>query len=70
MLSNEMKQKVRRLFHAESLPVGTIARMLGLHHSTVRRAILHDGVPLVAIPSRLLKNGVSETSPNPHLRPW
>ena len=55
MLSNEMKQKVRRLFHAERLPVGTIARMLGLHHSTVRRAILHDGVPLVAIPRRSSK---------------
>ena len=55
MLSNEMKQKVRRLFHAERLPVGTIARMCGLHHSTVRRAILHDGVPLVAIPKRSSK---------------
>ncbi len=56
MLSDELKAKVRRLFHAERLAIGTLARMLGLHHSTVRRALLHDGVPLAAMqtrPSRL-----------------
>jgi len=52
MLSDELKAKIRRLFHAERLPIGTLARMLGLHHSTVRRALLVDGVPLAAIPTR------------------
>lgn len=43
---------IRRLFHAERWPIATIARHLGLHHSTVRRALLADGVPLTAIPTR------------------
>ena len=40
MISDELRSKIRRLFHAEQWPVGTIARELGLHHSTVRRALL------------------------------
>jgi transposase len=35
--------QILRLFHAEQWPVGTIARQLGLHHTTVRRAIARSG---------------------------
>lgn len=52
MLSDELKAKIRRLFHAERLPIGTVAKTLGLHHSTVRRALIHEGVPLTAISRR------------------
>ena len=34
---------IRRLLHAERWPIATIARHLGLHHSTVRRALLGAG---------------------------
>jgi len=43
---------IRRLFHAERWPIATIAHHLGLHHSTVRRVLLGDGVPLTAIATR------------------
>lgn len=52
MIPADLEAKIRRLFHAETWPVGTIARQLGLHHSTVRRVLLTDGVPLAAIPTR------------------
>jgi len=55
MISAELEARIRRLFHAERWPVGTIARQLGLHHSTVRRALLRDGVPLEALPQRRSK---------------
>jgi transposase len=55
MISDELKAKLRRLYHAEQWPVGTIARELGLHHSTVRRALLGDGVPLASLPTRKTK---------------
>lgn len=47
MISDELKSKIRRLYHAEQWPVGTIARELGLHHGTVRRALLGDGVGVI-----------------------
>ncbi len=34
-----------RLHHAEKWPIGTIARQLMLHHSTVRRVLAQGGVP-------------------------
>lgn len=52
MIPADLEAKIRRLFHTESWPVGTIARQLGVHHSTVRRVLLADGVPLSAIPTR------------------
>lgn len=52
MISKELAANIRRLFHAERWHVGTIARQLGLHHSTVRRVLLEDGVPLESIGSR------------------
>jgi transposase len=55
VISTELKSKIRRLYHAERWPVGTIARELGLHHATVRRALLDDGVPLTALATRRSK---------------
>lgn len=34
---------ILRLFHAEKWPIGAIARQLGLHHTTVRRAVARSG---------------------------
>jgi transposase len=55
MISAELKARIRRLFHAEGWPVGTIARECRIHHSTVRRALLADGVPLAALNPRRSK---------------
>ena len=55
MIPTELAAKIRRLFHVERWPVGTIARQCGVHHQTVRRALLHDGVPLAALPTRRSK---------------
>jgi transposase len=42
MIPPEVQARIRRLFFAEHWPVGTIARELGVHHETVRRAIEAD----------------------------
>lgn len=55
MIPADLEAKIRRLFHAEKWPVGTIARQLSVHHSSVRRVLLRDGVPLTAIPVRRSK---------------
>lgn len=55
MIPAELAAKLRRLFHVERWPVGTIARECGVHHQTVRRALLTDGVPLAALPTRRSK---------------
>lgn len=39
MISAEQHARIRRLFHAEHWKVGTIARELGLHPDTVKRAL-------------------------------
>lgn len=39
MISSEEEARIQRLYHAEKWPVGTIARELGRHHSTVERVI-------------------------------
>lgn len=44
MIAPEREAEVLRLHHAEKWPVGTIARQLGLHHSTVRRVLAQAGV--------------------------
>jgi len=44
MISQEHEATILRLYHAEKWPVGTIARQLGLHHGTVRRALRRCGV--------------------------
>ena len=38
-ISAEMRARIRRLHRAEGWAAGTIARQLGIHHSTVRRAL-------------------------------
>ena len=52
MIPAELEVRIRRHFHVDRWPIGTIARQLGVHHQTVRRALLSDGVPLTAIASR------------------
>lgn len=43
MISPEQEAHILRLFHAERWPVGTIAREVGLHHTTVRRVLAQAG---------------------------
>ncbi len=45
VIRRAMEAEVLRLHHAEKWPVGTIARQLMLHHSTVRRVLAQAGVP-------------------------
>jgi transposase len=45
MISRAREAEVLRLFHAERWSVGTIARQLGMHHSTVRRVLSRSGTP-------------------------
>lgn len=45
MISRAVEAEVLRLHHAEHWLIGTIARQLLLHHSTVRRVLAQAGVP-------------------------
>lgn len=45
MITKKREAEVLRLFHAEHWKIGTIARQLGLHHSTVRRVLSQAGTP-------------------------
>jgi transposase len=45
MITRAMEAEVLRLHHAEKWPIGTIARQLRLHHSTVRRVLTQAGIP-------------------------
>ena len=38
-LNKETSTEILRLYHAEKWKIGTIARQLGVHHSSVRRVI-------------------------------
>ena len=38
-VDKETSTEILRLYHAEKWKIGTIARQLGLHHSTVRRVL-------------------------------
>jgi transposase len=44
MISKEREGEVLRLYHAEKWPIGTIARQLGLHHTTVQRVLTQSGI--------------------------
>ncbi len=44
-IDQQTRSEILRLHRAEGWPVGTIARHLGIHHSTVRRALGGAGVP-------------------------
>ncbi len=43
-ISEKTRAEILRLFHAEHWRVGTIARQLGVHHSTVERVLGESGV--------------------------
>jgi transposase len=44
MISRALEAQILRLHHAESWPVGTLARQLHVHHSTVRRVLGQAGI--------------------------
>ncbi len=48
MISAEQQARILRLYHAEKWPLGTIARHLGVHHTTVRRVVVRGGAPEAA----------------------
>lgn len=51
MIDKEREADILRLFHAEKWPVGTIARQLGVHHTTVQRVLAQAGLsPKVVSP--------------------
>ncbi|MES3021668.1 MAG: helix-turn-helix domain-containing protein [Pseudomonadota bacterium] len=44
----ETTAQILRLYHAEKWRCGTIARHLGVHHSTVKRVLAQAGLPRIA----------------------
>lgn len=54
-LDDEQRSELLRLVLAEKWPIGTVARQLGVHHSVVRRALRHLGVPLPKVHPRRSK---------------
>ena len=51
-VDKETSTEVLRLYHAEKWKIGTIARQLGLHHSTVRRVLRDAEEPRQRKPRR------------------
>ncbi len=45
MIPLELEAKILRLYTVEHWPVGTIARQLSVHHTTVRRVVRRAGLP-------------------------
>ncbi len=43
-ISTELEGKILRYYHVEKWKVGTIARHLHVHHSTVRRVLISNGI--------------------------
>lgn len=52
MIAKEKEAVILRLYHAEHWPVGTIARQLGVHHTTVQRVLRQSGVEPAEVTSR------------------
>jgi transposase len=52
MIPQDLQSQIVRLFQAERWPVGTIASQLGVHHTTVARALARSGVPRPDAPYR------------------
>ena len=52
MISREIEADILRLFHGEGWKVGTIARQLAVHHTTVQRVLAQAGIPRERILSR------------------
>lgn len=44
-ISEDQRTKILRYHHVEKWPVGTISRVLNVHHSTVKRVLSQTGVP-------------------------
>lgn len=44
-ISKEKEADILRFAHAEKWRVGTIAKQLGVHHTTVTRVLEHNGIP-------------------------
>jgi hypothetical protein len=44
MISRELEAEILRLYHTEKWPVGTLARQLKVHRSTVRRVLGQAGL--------------------------
>lgn len=51
-LSEKLLAQIVRLHFAEHWKPGTIARQLGVHHDSVRRVLVHNGVPEAARSTR------------------
>ena len=43
-ISKEIEGKIVRHYHVDGWLVGTIAKQLGIHHSTVERVLRENGV--------------------------
>ena len=52
MISKEREAEILRLYHAESWRVNTIARQLGVHHTTVQRVLVQAGIPSEKLTAR------------------
>ena len=48
----EIEADILRYHHVEKWRVGTIARQLGVHHTTVTRVLLHAGIPRATLVQR------------------
>ena len=51
-LAPELEARILRYYHAEHWRIGTIAAQLGVHHGTVTRVLMQDGLPRFGAPSR------------------
>ena len=45
MITRDKEAEILRLYHAERWRVGTIARALAVHHTTVQRVLQQSGTP-------------------------
>jgi transposase len=52
MIGKQREAEILRLYHAERWRVGTIARQLGVHHTTVQRVLAQAGIPRADIAPR------------------
>ena len=52
MISKEREAMILRLYHAEGWRVNTIARQLGVHHTTVQRVLAQSGIPSEKLTAR------------------
>ena len=48
----DLQARILRFYHVEKWPVGTIAKQLRVHHTTVSRVLIQAGLPRVLHHSR------------------